>query len=532
MSSLRLLAILITTLLIQTGMMACRSSSASETATPKATQLTGQQLAQAHCSSCHQFPDPSLLDKATWQQGVLPNMAVRLGVSTEQMAFYSTIADPAEQQRVIASGLFPTTPVIHPSDWQKIVAYYQTEAPDTPRPQPAHRPVQAELPLFLVQTPTGTLNGMVTLLQYDSLSHRIWAGDRSGHLYAFNDRLERLDTVRVGSPPVGLRTNRDGSLDLLAIGLMDPNDQQTGEWLHLPNPRQPATSRIQTLQRPVHAAFADLNRDGREDVVICQFGHYLGQLTWHEQLSSGYKAHVIEAVPGARQTIIRDVDGDQWPDIVALLTQGDEQVAVFYNLRNGFFRKETVLRFPPIYGSSYVTLSDVDRDGDEDLVYTNGDNADYSIVPKAYHGVRIFLNNGQFRFKQAWFYPMHGASQVIARDFDQDGDIDLAAIAYFPDFTQQPNQGFVYFENEGKLSFRPRTFANAGRGRWLTMDAGDVDQDGDEDILLGSYFQPVNPKYRDMMENWRKPGTGITLLRNSLRKSIAGGKQHLNTAFR
>jgi hypothetical protein len=215
--------------------------------------------------------------------------------------------------------------------------------------------------------------------------------------------------------------------------------------------------------------------------------------------------------------IVQDINKDQWPDVVALLTQGNEQVAVYYNQHNGQFRKETVLRFPPVYGSSFIELMDIDHDGDPDLVYANGDNADYSIVLKPYHGIRIFLNDGHFRFRQAWFYPMHGATQTIIRDFDQDGDEDIAAIAHFPDFSHRPNESFIYFENQGTLRFLPRTFPNAERGRWLTLDAGDVDQDGDDDILLGSFFRPTGPEHVDVMNSWRKPGTGVLLLKNTLK---------------
>ncbi len=42
--------------------------------------LTGRELAQMYCQSCHLFPEPALLDKETWVKRVLPNMALRLGV--------------------------------------------------------------------------------------------------------------------------------------------------------------------------------------------------------------------------------------------------------------------------------------------------------------------------------------------------------------------------------------------------------------------------------------------------------------------
>jgi hypothetical protein len=89
------------------------------------------------------------------------------------------------------------------------------------------------------------------------------------------------------------------------------------------------------------------------------------------------------------------------------------------------------------------------------------------VVPKKYHGIRIFLNQGADQFNETWFFALYGATQAQARDFDGDGDLDLAAIAFFPEYAAAPEEGFVYFENTGKLRFRPHTVPNAsGAGGW------------------------------------------------------------------
>jgi hypothetical protein len=459
-----------------------------------------------------------LLDKETWQRGVLPQMALRMGQSDQQMGVLSSFTDTGEMTRIIEANVFPERPMLHSSDWQKIVDYYTQKAPEKLPAQATRKAVQMSLPLFQARQSTHAINGMVTLLKYDSLSGRIWAGDANAHLFALNKKLERVDSINLDSPATDFYNHKNGQMDVLTVGVLNPNDRLAGSWNQVTPANKTPNLLIKGLERPVEATPADLNRDGREDVVICQFGHYLGKLSWFEQTNSGgYTEHILDPVPGARVALVRDLNNDQWPDIVALLTQGNEQIAVYYNQRNGSFKKETVLRFPSVYGSSYFELTDIDRDGDQDIVYANGDNADYSIVLKPYHGIRIFLNDGRFHFKQAWFYPMYGASQTVVRDFDQDGDLDIAAISHFPDFTHRPNESFIYFENKGKLAFTPRTFAMADRGRWLRLEAGDVDKDGDEDILLGSFFRALSPKYMDLMVQWRKPGTGVMLLENKLK---------------
>src|SRR5204863_4559545 len=138
-------------------------------------------------------------------------------------------------------------------------------------------------------------------------------------------------------------------------------------------------------------------------------------------------------------------------------------------------------------------LDDFNNDGYKDILYTCGDNADYSHTAlKNYHGVYIFINDGKDNFTQQYFFPIHGCYKAIAKDFDNDGDLDIAAISFFPDEKNQPQEAFVYLENKGNsyfgnhFQFEPYSIKEFNAGKWLTMDAGDIDGDGDEDIVLGN----------------------------------------------
>jgi len=51
--------------------------------------------------------------------------------------------------------------------------------------------------------------------------------------------------------------------------------------------------------------------------------------------------------------------------------------------------------FSSYFGSSYFYAKDLDFDRDFDFVYSNGDNADLSIIKKPFHGVRFYLNGGK-----------------------------------------------------------------------------------------------------------------------------------------
>jgi hypothetical protein len=297
---------------------------------------------------------------------------------------------------------------------------------------------------------------------------------------------------------------------------MDPNDQAKGALLQiLTNGERKLV--IDSLRRPVFMEEADLNRDGLKDFIFCEFGNYTGGVAVFENLGRGkFKRHQISQQPGARKVVVKDFDGDGLKDIMALITQGNEQLTLFSNTGNFKFRITSLLRFPPVYGSSYFELADFNQDGKDDILYSNGDNADYSSILKPYHGLRIYLNTGVNQYEEAWFFPWDGASQTISRDFDEDGDMDIAAISFFPNLKMSPERGFVYFQNSGNLKFTATTTRYAASARWMTMHSGDIDGDNDEDVLLAALnFDKSVPIA--LGKKWTDSVTSVLILRNGLK---------------
>jgi hypothetical protein len=258
----------------------------------------------------------------------------------------------------------------------------------------------------------------------------------------------------------------------------------------------------------------DLDQDGQRDLLVCAFGHLTGELYW---MRSGTEKRVLRPQPGCAKVLIEDFTGDGRPDVLALFAQGAEGLYLFTNGGGGCFTERQLFAFPPVQGSSSFELADCDGDGRRDVLYTCGDNADYSPVLKPWHGVTIFRNTGGLAFEKWWHYPMHGASKAMAADFDLDGDADLLAIAFFADFNDQPGEALLYFENTGMGRFRPITLPWAGNGHWLTLDTGDIDGDGDTDAALGHFGLNLgNSAPAGMLDRWIK-SPPIVLLRNTTR---------------
>jgi hypothetical protein len=473
-----------------------------------------ERLARQYCGSCHTFPEPALLDKQTWATKVIPEMAFRMGLDNSAL---NTIS--FEDQSAILRSL-PTHPMISNENWELIKKYYSENAPDSllnPEQVIADTLRQFKaIPVHLKMA----YNQTVTVIKHDSARNRTLVGNRPGKLYELNDHLEVMDSIQLSSAPSKLTMQENGDLEILLMGIMDPNEQPKGSIEILQQGDGKFVKLLDSLQRPVDFVSADLDNDGATDYVVCNFGNYTGSLMAFQSRAGGkFNKYVLQRLPGARRIILKDIDGNGTIDILALMAQGDERIIAFYNQGNFQFRMSTLLRFQSVYGSSYFDIADFNNDGKFDILHTSGDNADYSPVLKPYHGLRIFLNSGANDFKEHWFYPMHGASQARVNDFDGDGDPDIAAISFFPDFEKHPEHGFIYFENTPQ-GFVPQITSLARKGRWITMEMSDVDSDGDFDLVLGSLAFPTQVP-ADLLTEWGSKKYDLLFLKNNLQDSIS-----------
>lgn len=485
--------------------------------TDSSLNLNGQQLANIYCQQCHLFPDPELLSAEIWEKGVLPRMGHYLGIRERGRGPYERLS-MMEEYLLRNASVFPDEPQINPSDWQKIREYYlghglsDTTTADFP---------SAITPLFDAhQQQLDEGISYTTMLEYDEKNKKLYIGDRRDKLMINGRPKEQRQQMPTAGPPVSKLKRASGETYLLSMGIMDPSNQAAGMLYRQYEDSLQAL--VGELRRPVHMLAHDLNEDGEEDLIISEFGNDIGQLS-AVFLKEGrpYKKQVLIPEPGARKTMAYDWNQDGKEDLLVLMAQGDERILLLEKEKAGVYREKTLLRFPPVYGSSYFDLADFNGDGLKDILYVNGDNADYSYALKPYHGISIYLNKGDAPPVEAYFFPMHGATEAVARDFDEDGDLDIAGIAYFGNFEDQPASGAVYLENEsqhgGSLIFTPTQFPKASHGRWLTMEVADIDQDGDEDILLGSCVLVRTPVPDSLKAYWEQEGTSILRLENKIK---------------
>lgn len=486
---------------------------------------TGHELAQQVCSSCHLLPEPEVADQFTWANGIFPRMSYRLGFDTVNWT-----NEPGGDQ-VLASDRVPKQPIINFVDLRSIHRYYLATAPTEPLPQLPKPQMKMGLKYFRVRPSTYRAgHPLITLVKIHEESRRLFIGDdKTKKLVVLKPDGSIAATVEMPNPVVHLLERPDGFYASL-IGSVYPSDLAQGQLIHLRNPSSNGRSTYETikvllsdLRRPVESAVADINQDGREDLVVASFGNILGHFSWFEQKPDGtYEEHVLLDRPGAVGVKVDDFDGDGRPDIVVVMAQGLERIWLFLNRDQGRFEEKMVVQKHPAWGFSHLEMVDFNQDGQPDLLVTNGDNGDNVTFPnciKPYHGIRLYLNEGRGQFREAWFYPMYGAYRALARDFDLDGDLDIVAIAFFPDYFGVSKESFVYLENQAGMDFAASTFVQSISGRWITMDAGDLDGDGDVDIVLGAFNRSFGDVPTTLAKSWEERGPSILLLENTVRGS-------------
>ena len=477
--------------------------------------VEGKRLSSLYCQSCHLLPEPSLLDSKTWEKGVLPQMAPRLGIFEFNYQRYPYVNDG------VLKDYYPTKPVITNEQWQNIINYYIASAPDSLSKQKHENKIAEPFSLFSPELPSFTYNNpsssYIKIEQKASSQDLIVCDLFKQTIYQYDKKLKIVDSMISSGAIVDMDLKNEGMLTC-NIGTLNPTNYSYGEARYIKlnskgKMQKEKTPLFKNLTRPVQITSADLNKDGKTDFVVCEFGYLKGALSWMENTGTEqFERHVIRNVAGAVKVYVEDYNHDGLEDLWVLFAQGEEGIFLFTNKGNGNFDEQEILRFPSVYGSSYFELKDFNNDGYSDIVYTCGDNADYSNTLKPYHGVYVFLNDGNNHFKQQFFFPVNGCYKAIARDFDNDGDIDIATIAYFADFSRHPEEGFIYLENEGKFTFKQHTLPETQKGRWMTMDAGDLDGDGDIDIVLGNFS--LGPVMMRSKSDWTK-GPPFILLKNT-----------------
>ncbi|MCH2160790.1 MAG: FG-GAP-like repeat-containing protein [Phycisphaerales bacterium] len=230
---------------------------------------------------------------------------------------------------------------------------------------------------------------------------------------------------------------------------------------------------------PTMIATGDLDGDGDLDIVVPgRNSDGIAYVVFNEGDGTFATPVPLEIEKHCDSARIIDLDGDGAADICFSIRSFHGEIRIFWGVGDGSFEEENLLlrlgREP-----RSLEVVDLDGDGDRDLAAINHQSDDVQIILN--EGGRVFGEASRIPVGRE-SVPLTGLQQLKAADLDDDGDIDLAAIA--------TGSGRIHFlRNRGDATFEiPEGWLAPKVGKEYAgitdLALGDIDLDGDLDFAM------------------------------------------------
>ncbi len=232
---------------------------------------------------------------------------------------------------------------------------------------------------------------------------------------------------------------------------------------------------------PNNVLVEDLDGDGDRDIVVsCSSGN---RIEWFKNTNGKGKFNVKETIinPDTEVTSVAkihtaDIDGDGDTDLIstANVSVGTPMVIWYENFDGAFLPNSAKTVTSEVAGPWSVHTEDLDGDGDLDVAIAGRTDNTISWCEN-------MDGDGNFGSLQVISNNALKAKSVFAADLDGDGFIDMIS-------GSADDGKIAWYKNlDGQGQFSNEKIISTSAGQIENIYAGDIDQDGDIDILCNSW---------------------------------------------